>query len=227
MKIGNYSDRLLEKQPVDKHPWSEYRLNSYGYRCPTWDPMPDGKKNVVILGCSHTFGLGLDDNQHWVHHLSKHNTSRLRYWNLGVPGASGDSCVRTLWGTQKLIDPRIVIICWPDESRRELSDPTHNTSDDDVQNLLRNIFFAEKFGEVAQAKVLHCFAHREVQHPDLNKLNVLNHYTLANCWPYWDKFTARDLHSKPSLAKDGKHYGVEHHERFAKLFLEKFQSKLK
>ena len=86
------------------HPWNEYKLNSHGYRCPTWDPMPDGKKNVVIVGCSHTFGQGLDDNEHWVHHLSKYNTTRLRYWNLGVPGASGDSCVRTLWGTQKLID---------------------------------------------------------------------------------------------------------------------------
>ena len=100
-----------------------------------------GKKNVVIVGCSHTFGQGLDDNEHWVAHLSKHNTQRLRYWNLGVPGASGDSCVRTLWGTQKLIDPRIVIVCWQDESRRELSEPKHNTSDYDVQILLRNIYF--------------------------------------------------------------------------------------
>ena len=39
--------------------------------------------------------------------------------------------------------------------------------------------------------------------------------------------TARDLHTEPSLASDGVHYGIEHHKRFAELFLEKFASKLK
>ena len=61
----------------------------------------------------------------------------------------------------------------------------------------------------------------------IKDLNVLQEYTIKNCWPYWDKFTARDLHSEPSFAKDGEHYGVEHHERFARLFLERFGVKLK
>ena len=81
--------------------------------------MPDGKKNVVILGCSHTYGVGHTDDDHWVAHLSKHNTKRLRYWNLGQPGASGDLLVRILYGCQKLIYPSIVIVCWPLWSRRE------------------------------------------------------------------------------------------------------------
>ena len=36
MKFGYYADRELPKG---------------NYRCPSWDPMPDGKKNVVVLGC--------------------------------------------------------------------------------------------------------------------------------------------------------------------------------
>ena len=227
MKFGDYNDRGLDKQTTDKYPWNEHKLNSQGYRCPEWDPMPDGKKNIVVLGCSHTFGQALDDNEHWVSHLSQHNTSRLRYWNLGVPGASGDSCVRLLWGTQNLIDPRIVIMCWPDESRRELSDPAHNTVEHDTDNFLKNVFVAEKFGEITQSKVFHCFAQNTVAHPDLKNINVLEEYTLANCWPYWDKFTARALHPEPDLARDGVHYGAKHHERFAQLFLEKFSVKLK
>ena len=103
MKFGDYTDRGLDQQPIDRYPWNEHKLNRMGYRCHEWEPMPDGKKNVIVLGCSHTFGQGLNDNEHWVHFLSQHNTQRLRYWNLGVPGASGDACVRRLWGTQKLL----------------------------------------------------------------------------------------------------------------------------
>ena len=76
MQYGFYTDKGLDKQPLDKSPWNEHNVNTFGYRCPEWDPMPDGKKNVVVLGCSHTFGQGLEDNEHWVYHLSQHNSNR-------------------------------------------------------------------------------------------------------------------------------------------------------
>jgi hypothetical protein len=200
--------------------------------------MPDGKKNVVVLGCSHTFGQGSNDDEHWVHFLSQHNTKLLRYWNLGQPGASADKIVRILYGCEQLIDPRIVIVCWPAWSRRErLEDYTKNligsdeelkfeNDETDKNNFLKNVFFVEKYAERNNCKVFHCFA-QDSYHEHIKDLNVLQEYTIKNCWPYWDKFTARDLHSEPSLAKDGEHYGVEHHERFAQLFLEKFGVKLK
>jgi hypothetical protein len=225
VKHGHYTDREL---PESKH----------GYRCRSWDPMPDGKKNVVVLGCSHTFGQGSNDDEHWVHFLSQHNTKLLRYWNLGQPGASADKIVRILYGCEQLIDPRIVIVCWPAWSRRErLEDFTKNligsdeelkfeNDETDKNNFLKNVFFVEKYAERNKCKVFHCFA-QDSYHEYIKDLNVLQEYTIKNCWPYWDKFTARDLHSEPSLAKDGEHYGVEHHERFAQLFLERFGVKLK
>ena len=127
MRYGFFTDNGLDRQNMDKKPWSQHTLNSHGYRCPEWDPLPDGKKNVVFLGCSHTFGQALDDDQHWVAQVSKHNTDRLRYWNLGVPGASADACVRRLWGTQKLLFPKIVIMCWPVSTRREWYDKEIST----------------------------------------------------------------------------------------------------
>ena len=225
MKFGYYTDRGL---PESVH----------GYKCPSWDPMPDGKKNVVILGCSHTFGEGNADNEHWVHHVSQHNTDKLRYWNLGQPGASADKIVRILYSCEKLIDPRIVIVCWPAWSRRERLDKyTENLTSDanqlsvennntDKNNFLKNVFFVHKYAEQNNCKVFHCFA-QDSYEEHIKDCEVLEQYTLKNCWPYWDKFTARDLHSKPNLASDGVHYGVEHHERFAKLFLERFGPKLK
>jgi len=162
----------------------------------------------------------------------------LRYWNLGQPGASADKIVRILYGCEQLIDPKIVIVCWPAWSRRErLGSYTKNligsneelkfeNDETDKNNFLKNVFFVEKYAERNNCKVFHCFA-QDSYHEQIKNLNVLQEYTIKNCWPYWDKFTARDLHSEPSFAKDGEHYGVEHHERFAQLFLERFGVKLK
>ena len=98
----------------------------------------------------------------------------------------------------------------------------------DMNVFLRSLFFAEKFAEHTGAKTLHCFADTFI---DIKKYNsglaVLEDYTLRNCWPHWDKFTAREVHTKPSRARDGLHFGQEHHERFAQLFLGKFGQKLR
>ena len=224
MEHGYYNDKGL--------PYSQE-----GYRCPSWDPMPSGKKNVVILGCSHTYGVGHEDT-HWVSYLSKHNTGRLRYWNLGQPGASADKIVRILHGCEKLIDPRIVIVCWPAWSRREklgsiaqsiTGDDAYlkqEDNDTDKNNFLKNVFFVEKFAEKNNCKTFHCFA-QDSYHEYIPTLNVLEDYTIKNCWPYWDRISQRQQYKTPSLAADGIHYGVEHHERFASLFLEKFAKKLK
>lgn len=225
MKFGHYTDKGLPESEV-------------GYRCPSWDPMPPGKKNVVVLGCSHTYGVGLEDNEHWVHFLSQHNTDRLRYWNLGQPGASADQIVRILYGTEHLIFPEIVIVCWPLWSRRErlekhaISLHSDNeflkieTGETDKQNFLKNVFHVEKFAEKNRCKTLHCFADQTYQE-HIKGLNVLEDYTIRNCWPYWDKFEQRVPYNKPSIAKDGWHFGIEHHQQFAKLFLGYFGRKLR
>jgi len=223
MKFGYYSDEGLPEGD---------------YRCPSWEPLPEGKKNVVVLGCSHTYGEGLKDNEHWVHFLSQHNTERLRYWNLGQPGASADKMLRILYGSEKVLFPKIIIACWPAWNRRERLD--HHaislTSDHadlkiesdntDRNNFLKNVFLVEKYAEQNQCKIFHCFAQESYQE-HIKGLNVLGDYTIKNCWPYWDKFEQRQHYDKPNFAADGRHYGVEHHQRFAKLFIDYFGKKLK
>ncbi len=247
MKFGYYSDKELPKSEeqsnfINKSKIKQfsYKLNSHGYRCPEFN-VPDGKKNVVILGCSHTFGVGSDDNEYWVSFLSKHNTDRLRYWNLGQPGASADKIVRILYGCEKVLFPNIIIVCWPEWSRRERLDlkPENLTSNNprlkdenestDLNNFLKNVFFVEKFAEKIQAKTFHCFAQEVYNTPKV--ANIFSDTTIKNCWPVWDKHLGegaqRERITKPNLAKDLIHYGVEHHKRFAKLFLDKFRLKLK
>tara|TARA_X000000950_G_C13865944_1_gene640731 strand:- start:1154 stop:1873 length:720 start_codon:yes stop_codon:yes gene_type:complete len=239
MEFGHWSDKglpdMLKNVPRDRE---LYKINSYGYRCQEWTPMPDGKKNVVVLGCSHTFGQGLAEDEHWVHFLSQHNTNRLRYWNLGQPGASGDRIVRTLYGSEKLIDPRVVIVCWPDWSRREKynigstanlagGDETlrYETEHTDLNNFLRNVFLVEKYAERMNCLTFHCFA-QETYDEHLQGPYVLREQTIMNCWPWWDKVKQREAQSN-SVARDGQHYGIKHHQRFAELFLHNFGLKLK
>ena len=219
-------------------------FTNYPFRCPDFVPMPQGKKNVVILGCSHTWGVGLEPHETWAHKVSQHNTDKLRYWNLGQPGFSPEACVRMLYQCEKTLFPKIVIVMWPEASRREWldndfktwplnllgTDPKlkHQNAETDINTFLKSVFFVEKFAEHNQAKTFHCFADHTVDIKSHNpNLKVLEDYTLRNCWPHWDKFTARELHAKPSLARDGMHYGEEHHERFAQLFLQAFSSKLR
>ena len=194
----------------------------------------------MVLGCSHTFGEGLEDNEHWVHFVSQHNTKKLRWWNLGQPGASADKVVRILYGCEKVLFPKIIVVCWPFWSRRERLheyaqslmsyDPLlkNENNETDKHNFLKNVFFVQKFADNNHAKVFHCFAQ------DIYKLegsNVLGDTSLKFCWPPWDQYlgegSRREKITKPSLAKDGTHYGIEHHKLFAELFLNKFSSKLR
>ena len=242
MKYGHYSDSEIPKQDNPG-----YRVNSSGYRCPEWKPLPDGKKNVVVLGCSHTFGEGLDDGEVWVDQLySCVDQSRLRFWNLGQPGASADKIVRILYATERVLFPKIIIVCWPLWSRRERllnfdkkplhqinltgGDPLlkYENNDTDQQNFLKNFFFVEKFAERQDAKTFHCFA-QDVH--DVTATNVYSDTSLRSCWPEWDSHhlpgAKREHITKFNLARDGVHYGVEHHRVFAEKLYNKFHSELR
>ena len=149
MKFSFYSDDDLPKfDPV-----SGYETNSYGYRCREFRPLPNGGKNVVVLGCSHTFGIGLDDQEIWVNQVATQANQILRWWNLARPGGSADQMLRILYGTEKTIFPKIIIACWPVWSRRErlAMEPENLTSDNkllkiedaytDKNNFQKNVFF--------------------------------------------------------------------------------------
>ncbi len=69
-----------------------------------------------------------------------------------------------------------------------------------------------------------CTTHQKVA-------NIFSDTTIKNCWPVWDKHhlpdAQRERITRVSLAKDSMHYGIEHHKRFAELFLGKFGGKLR
>jgi hypothetical protein len=148
MKYGYYADDELPKF----NPATGYKTNSFGYRCPEFRPLPDGGKNVVVLGCSHTFGEGLEENETWSSQVAKDSNKILRWWNIGQPGASADLMIRILYGTEKVLFPKIIIACWPAQSRRERLDqiPQNLTSNDELlktenNNTDQNNLFSRRF----------------------------------------------------------------------------------
>ena len=156
MEFGYFSDQELPRfEHKDLDP-ALYKINSHGYRCPQFPIKSlEGGKNVVVLGCSHTFGIGSSVKELWVNMFEdKLSNPRLRFWNLGQPGASGDLMVRILYATEKILFPDIILVCWPSTTRRERLDdpePVNLTSSDeqlkletdstDKHNFMKNVFF--------------------------------------------------------------------------------------
>ena len=70
--------------------------------------------NKIALGCSHTYGVGVEPIQTWPHLLGA--------TNLGVSGCSADYIVRNMPAHLSTYKPNIVYVLWPDWTRFEYVD---------------------------------------------------------------------------------------------------------
>lgn len=111
-------ERNLKELPLD-WPWRtkkiQYWLNSQFYRAPEWQDV-DWSNSYLIFGCSQTFGVGVNYDDTYAHHLSEF----LGYptVNLGMPGSS---CLFQWSNTITLLNnnvkPRGAIYLWPGITR--------------------------------------------------------------------------------------------------------------
>jgi len=91
-----------------------YTYNSLGFRGD--EPTKKGFK-IMSIGCSHTEGVGLNDNETWSHQLSKLIDGV--DCNFGFGGRSNDYVARCLLAYYDLIKPDLVLIMYPNQDRRE------------------------------------------------------------------------------------------------------------
>lgn len=105
------------KAQLEQNGWRadsiRYRYNSLGFRDREFDHQPCG----LALGCSFTEGVGVEEDRTWCRRLS--SLSGLRFWNLGVGGASMDTVYRMLHHVLQSVKPRCVVICAPPGTRFE------------------------------------------------------------------------------------------------------------
>lgn len=155
--------------------------------------------NKIALGCSHTWGAGVDADQTWPYLLGAKN--------FGVCGCSSNFVARTLPDLINEHQPTTVYVLWPDWSRFEYfkngqwkqSLPTDDT----------RILFMRSHPE----EWLHENFNKQVSLVrELCKDITLNMMTLYDLMPFIDHA------DKWPLSKLGHHYAPEWHQWVADIF---------
>lgn len=99
-----------------------YKFNSHGFRS---EEFKEGK-NIIFLGCSITFGTGINLEDTFPYKVAK--SINYNCCNLGVSGSSNDTAFRLSEYWIPKINPDIVVLLSPEESRLELlsNNPTES-----------------------------------------------------------------------------------------------------
>ncbi len=93
----------------------DYSFNVNGFRVDDLNPADDG---IMFLGCSFTFGVGLELEHTWSYRIAK--SYSYKCWNLGIGAGSSDMCFRlgNYWIPK--LKPKAVCFLIPDHSRIEV-----------------------------------------------------------------------------------------------------------
>jgi len=94
-------------------------LNEYKFRSQENFKNLDWTSVGVSFGCSHTFGVAIEDTQTWPYQLSQ--MIDMKIINMGIPGASNDKIVRILYDFLKTYKqkPKSIFIAWSHKDRME------------------------------------------------------------------------------------------------------------
>lgn len=111
---------MFNEVAQDRTGWPEvtYDINSHGFRCPPFQTIDYTKQQILVVGCSFSFGMGLNQNHLWHDYLND-GFPEAQIWNLGVPGCSNDTITRLVYRAAPVIRPSIIIIQWSHFNRRE------------------------------------------------------------------------------------------------------------
>lgn len=93
---------------------NKYTYNQLGFR---GDSLPLVGKKLMAVGCSHTEGIGVNDNETWPYHLS--NLLNYSHINFGFTGRSNDYISRCILTFTDEIKPDLVCIMYSYSNRRE------------------------------------------------------------------------------------------------------------
>lgn len=184
-----------------------YTINSLGFRGKEWQ----GLGGVMSLGCSMTFGVGVDDREVWPYLVSE--KLGLENYNLGQGGAGPDTAFRLACFYIGRLLPRYVIYLEPPSSRIELLDYEGKSI---VLSSQDHADYKDYYTTYASNRL----------NQYLNQLK--NRHALKQlCQEHKSEFyhfTWKDIDHKnqpvQSLGRDLMHPGREHHLNFAKQVLE-------
>jgi hypothetical protein len=92
-----------------------YSYNSLGFRGKEFEPEED----LVIAGCSQTFGMGLEENYIWGNVVA--NSLGYKASNISMPGASTESIINNIYAYFKEYGhPKMLLALFPDMYRFQI-----------------------------------------------------------------------------------------------------------
>jgi hypothetical protein len=97
---------------IDQH--IDYTFNSDGFRTHEFD----NRANFVTIGCSFTQGVAVNREDTWPQLVS--DQLGLSVYNLGISGASADTCYRIIKYYAPILKPQFVVFLEPRGNRTEL-----------------------------------------------------------------------------------------------------------
>ena len=105
----------LKTKPMDwyyRNVAISYKRNSWGHRCKDIKDL-DKNNYILTIGCSFTEGIGLEQEKTYTHVLAE--KLNCDYYNLGLGGSGIDAVLHnlTMWLTNILDKPKLVIIQYP------------------------------------------------------------------------------------------------------------------
>lgn len=210
---SNWNNPKTRKILIDNN-WTKdsitYKSNDFGFRMPKNISEIEIGRCDFYLGCSHTFGIGLNLEDTWGWKLSQKRG--LDFVNLGYPGGSIESQYRMLRSWAKFLQPKRAFTLGTYPGRREI---------------LRYDGVAERVGRWIKDGPLHIVFDRlcndnEMLISTLRTIDAMKAVCLENnieLYSIDDKFRYDilpfNVNEKEKIARDLIHYGPQWHSRIA------------
>jgi hypothetical protein len=128
---NGYSSYVSRHEP-NKNPQVVYKLNKDGFRSENFEKLKSSNLNVLISGCSLTFGQGVFQEDSWPELFSKTLNSNhrkpIKMYNLGVMGASIYLIIKNLMAfIRRYGYPDEIYLLLPPYSRKIIYDEISNS----------------------------------------------------------------------------------------------------
>jgi len=118
-KLFEYSNKNLIN-PSDDGNSNEnkiiYSYNDYGYRGGNITNLIDNPDKIITIGCSYTFGIGLEEHETWSYKLSK--LLELPYINLAWPGGSHEYVMWQIFNVVSSLNYKHIFVLSPPLGRK-------------------------------------------------------------------------------------------------------------
>jgi hypothetical protein len=188
-----------------------YKTDKYGFRNDA--DFSDDYYNLA-LGCSNTFGIGVNEQDVWYNHLKKHFSEP--FYNAGIPGGSLGGCYRSLTGLlNEGMKVKRIFMFIPSKERYEVYNTVESIwtpvawwtdHSNNIKKYLLNDESLDKFRQVHMLAIKHICYENNIEIVDLD---FEDNYEVCNCK------SARDL----------SHPGIETHKLIGKMFYDEYSKR--